>query len=82
MGEMQKTVTAIKLEKQHATIVLVLAIFAGMWSSVAVGVLTKNEAEKKPAFMIALCQWAATILFGAGWIWAIYNAYQIYKNSQ
>jgi hypothetical protein len=34
------------------------------------------------AFMIALCQWAATILLGAGWIWAIFNAWKIYQNSQ
>ena len=83
MGEMQKTVSAIKLDDpQHGLIVLVVAIFAGFWSSVVVGVLTKNEAEKKPAFMIALCQWVTTPLFFIGLIWAIYNAWTIYNNSK
>ena len=82
MGEMQKTVSAIKLEAQHAQIVLIVSILAGFWSSVAIGVLTKNEAEKKPAFMIALCQWVTTPLFFCGFIWAVYNAWTIYNNSK
>ena len=83
MGEMQKTVSEIKLsDPQHGLIVLVVACMAGFWSSVAVGILTKNEAEKKPAFMIALCQWISTPLFFVGYIWALFNAWKIYNNSK
>lgn len=82
MGEMQKTVTGIKLDKQQGMIILVAAIFASGWASIIAGVLTTNESEKKPAIIIGICQILTNWIFGLGWFWSVYNGYTIYKNSQ
>lgn len=82
MGEMQATVTGMKLEKQQGLIILVVAIFFGGWASIIAGFLTQNESEKKPAMIVGVLQWLTGYLFGIGWFWAVYTSYCIYKNSQ
>ena len=79
--ELNKQVSAIKLEKSQGLIVLVLGILFGGLATIIAGVLSKNEADKKPAIIIGLVQWIASV-FLIGWIWAIWTSWLIYKNSQ
>ena len=81
MGEMNKQVCAIKLEKQHGLIVLVLGILGAGWGSIVAGFLSKSEADKKPAIIIGVLQIILTAVL-VGWLWGIWTSYQIYKNSQ
>ena len=81
MGEMNKQVCAIKLEKSHGLIILLLGILAGGWGSIVAGFLSKSEADKKPAVIIGVVQIISSI-FVVGWLWAIWTSFQIYKNSQ
>ena len=81
MGEMNTQVCAIKLEKQHGLIVLVVALLASGWATVIAGFLSKNEADKKPAIIIGIVQIIATSIL-IGWLWAIWTSYKIYQNSQ
>ena len=81
MGEMNKTVCAIKLEKNHGLIVLLLAIFGSGWSSIAAGFLSKTDSDKKPAIILGLIQIVCTCLL-VGWFWSVYTGFKIYKNSQ
>ena len=79
--EMNKQVTAIKLEKNHALIVLILSFLGSGCATVIAGFLSKNETDKKPAIIIGVVQWLLSC-FLIGWIWAIWTSWCIYKNSQ
>ena len=79
--ELNKQVSAIKLEKSQGLIVLILGILFGGFATIYAGFVSKNEADKKPAIIIGLVQWIASVVL-IGWIWAIWTSWLIYKNSQ
>ena len=79
--EMNKQVCAIKLEKTHGLIVLIIGILGSGTGTIVAGFLSKSEADRTPAIIIGLVQWILTFLL-IGWLWAIYTSWCIYKNSQ
>ena len=81
MGEMNKKVCAIELEKTHGLIILLLAIFGSGWSSIAAGFLSKTNSDKAPAIILGLIQIVSTCIL-VGWFWSMYTGYKIFKNSQ
>ena len=79
--DMNKQVCAIKLEKTHGLIVLILGILGSGTGTIVAGFLSKNEADRTPAIIIGIVQWVLSA-FLIGWLWAIWTSFQIYKNSQ
>ena len=81
MGQMKADAHELKVEKDHALIVLILCILGSGWGVIIAAVLSKQEDKKKNGIIWGvICLLLTEVLIG--WILAIMCGLAIKKNSE
>ena len=81
MGQMKADAHELKVEKDHALIVLILCLLGSGWGVVIAAVLSKQEDKKKNGIIYGvLCVFTSWLLIG--WVLAIMAGLAIKKNSE